>query len=411
MHWFYLLPCTIFIAVGVSTIVHNILLVKDRKRLANLKDEKLASSEFIAVSSRGYKLIARWTPNAQGNHPVCIPNGLGATIMTIGKIHDSLSEAGFSVLSYDRVGVGFSENEKNPPSVEDCIEDMYQVMKATQTDKTQKWILLGPSMGSIVAQSFMKRFPDLVSGFLNMDGLPHPFYICRAKFLKAATVYKITSYISYTGITRILTWLLMRKFIKQFESDCFSVDVILTQMNLPEFYYHVGIEFPLMMDLAEDVSNGWGVAAVEKLDFNTCTILASARPTQNGKFLDNGTWETLPRSNAELGDDWESDETISDAVTSIKSTMDESPLGRLWKNIIVRVLSARQYNYFGGESFYDKEMKRFAAAEHSLHFLVAKNGCRYVFPEIGHNNAFLEVPCITQCIKEIQEQLDSEYYY
>jgi pimeloyl-ACP methyl ester carboxylesterase len=399
----------VLFGVGINAI----LLSRDRKRIRECIQQGLARKEFFKVQSRGYTLIARWTPprNPQRALPICIPNGLAATVATIGKMQDAIAEYGYGVLSFDRVGVGFSENEKKPPTVQECVEDMYAVMKAVSKYNNgidfEKWILLGPSMGSVVAQSFMIRHPELVLGFLNMDRLPHPFYVNRKKFLRAGFVYKIITLLAYTGFMRVALWFSMKSTVKKFATSTFSTDIILSQMNVPEFWSHVAVEMPLMMDLAEDVSHGWGSVAIEKLDPFNCTTLAKAKPAQNGMF-DGKNWRTLPRSSAELDRDWASKESVDNVVNTVRQDLHTSALGRLWSHLSVRVMSARQYNYFGGESFYDKEMKRFAAAEHNMHALLARDGARYVFPELGHTNIFLEATCIARCIKEIQDSIQHE---
>jgi hypothetical protein len=66
-------------------------------------------------------------------------------------------------------------------------------------------------------------------------------------------------------------------------------------------------------------------------------------------------------------------------------------------------MSARSYDYPGGKSFYDVDMKRFAAAEHTMHALLAENGARYVFPTVGHDKLFLQVDAIVQSVVEIDD--------
>lgn len=57
--------------------------------------------------------------------------------------------------------------------------------------------------------------------------------------------------------------------------------------------------------------------------------------------------------------------------------------------------------HVAGDSFYDSEMKDWAAAEQTLHALLACDGERYVFPTKGHSDMFLEVAAIVLCIVEI----------
>lgn len=128
-----------------------------------------------------YTVVARFTIPDESNknikkNPICIPNGLGATIVTISILHEELVKEGYTVLSYDRLGVGFSDaNTTNiVPTAEDVVNEMNYVMNSLLPDETG-WILIGPSMGSIVAQCYMATYPEKVKGFVNVDGLPYPF--------------------------------------------------------------------------------------------------------------------------------------------------------------------------------------------------------------------------------------------
>ena len=75
-----------------------------------------------------------------------------------------------------------------PPTVEELVADMDYIMSQFLA-ADQKWVLLGPSMGSIVAQSYMWRHPEKVVGLLNMDGFPHGFCDKRAKFVDQAGMH------------------------------------------------------------------------------------------------------------------------------------------------------------------------------------------------------------------------------
>ncbi len=109
-------------------------------------------------------------------YPICIPNGLGATLVTISVLHEALVEKGYTVLTYDRLGVGFSDNNttNKSPTAKDVVAEMRFAMTSVMPSDT-KWVLLGPSMGSIVGQCYVAAYPETVVGFLNMDGLPYPF--------------------------------------------------------------------------------------------------------------------------------------------------------------------------------------------------------------------------------------------
>ncbi len=402
--WFIAL----FVVIGLQ-LVAALLRFRDRQLMRETKDRLVRSGQLRFVSTRhGHKLAVRYTMPRKDHpcprkYPVVIPNGLAATLATIGAIQDALVKEGFSVLSYDRLGVGLSDENKTGkvPTVEEVNDDLYEVM-CSVAPATQKWILFGPSMGSIAGQCFLGAHSDMVVAFMNLDGLAHPFHHLRKGFLRFGMMYKFNSYVAYTGMMRPMLFF-MRSFLKKFESSMFSVDFISAQMNSPEFYYNVGIEMVLMMDQAKRASDLWGPVSLDRLDDATIVTLASVRPTQNGLYA-GGVWTPLPRSRHELGTDW----ALTADVAALKSELlakATSPLAVFWQSLVVRSMSSRFYDYPGGKSFMKDEFKMKAAAEHAMLTLLAKNGVRYTFPTIGHNKLFLEVECAVKCVVEIDEAL------
>ena len=56
--------------------------------------------QLMKMPKTGNVLAVRWSPGGRRAYPVCIPNGLGATLVTISRLHELLVDMGFSVLSY-----------------------------------------------------------------------------------------------------------------------------------------------------------------------------------------------------------------------------------------------------------------------------------------------------------------------
>lgn len=116
--------------------------------------------------------------------PVLIPNGLGATAVLISQMQERLVDHGFTVLSFDRLGVGLSDANisKRSPSTHDAVTELDYVMESVILG-CKRWIMLGPSMGNIIAQCYISLHSDKVVRFLNMDGLPYPFLKHRSSFI------------------------------------------------------------------------------------------------------------------------------------------------------------------------------------------------------------------------------------
>ena len=127
-----------------------------------------------ASGGASYQLVARYTEPENYDPtipPVAMPNGLGATLVLTSCWHEELVRRGYRVLSFDRLGVGFTEDNPTgiPPTAPDVVREMDFVLNSVLPSST-KWILVGGSMGSIVAQCYISVFPNKVAGFLNMDG-------------------------------------------------------------------------------------------------------------------------------------------------------------------------------------------------------------------------------------------------
>lgn len=351
----------------------------------------------------------------QAHHkcPIVIPNGLAATMLLTGNSHDRLVAAGFTVLSFDRRGVGYSERCRDgsftPQTVDECVEELLDAMGSVIPYPGTKWIVLGPSMGSIVGQCFMAKYPDLVAGFMNLDGFPHPFTQHREGFLGYAKYYAFFSWLAWLGILR-LPLLCASRYLSMFSSSIATTSEIRSMFNSASFYQSTRYEFRLMMDCAQTATEAWGAVAVTELPETLRGALIRMKPDQYGSFDGaTNTFTSLPRAVSERGKDWDSVETTAAAREEIFRVVAAAgtaipPLPRLFGRIPVRVMSARSYDYPGGKQYVDS-MRDAAAAEHSLHVVMSyPRGKRYAFPLHGHNTLFQQLDCMVRCVEEVQQE-------
>lgn len=363
--------------------------------------------KHVAVPGGG-RLAVRWSPGGKRAHAVCIPNGLGATLVTISTLHERLVALGFSVLTYDRDGVGMSDTRRARAggrahaTAAETVADMRAVMDAVAPGA--RWILVGPSMGSIVAQCFVAAHPERVVGVLNMDGLPFPFATKRRRFELAAVVYKVYAALIWTGVVRAGLSAAARA-LAPLASSAFSVPLIIAQMNQRSFFASLACEMLTMMDCADAASSAWGpLFDIANMPRARLVELANAAPAACGDIVAATTakaeptpppaataWVDLPRSVSEVGGNaWAPQHAVKDALIAAADATAAGPsLPRTWRTLSVRVMSARSYD-FGtlGELFYDKDMRLFAGAEHNLHALLARSGARTVFPSRHHGMMF-----------------------
>jgi pimeloyl-ACP methyl ester carboxylesterase len=418
-----------------------------------------------------YTLVARFTepaPTAEvkrGAHPVCIPNGLGATMVTISILHEELVRRGFTVLSFDRLGVGFSDANTScqSPTAEDVVKEMHFVMQTVLTASNAaatRWVLIGPSMGSIVGQCYAAEHPDSVAGFLNMDGLPYPFVQFRSRFEMAAKLYKIYPYIIWTGILRPFIALAFRNpKLRWVVSGAFNMDVVTAQLNDARFFSNIGLEMITMMHCAAFAAAAWGplsivpvieakeggAGAVPAEAGELLSVLAGAPPDESIEVdeMTPGKERRLPTdfvSQSEVAEEWRDASAVQEAVQKVrtyessqgqsgaavaatetnelhKGLIEGSSVGgssgrlaQIWKQLVVRVMSGRSHDYGNpiANSFYTDSMKDYAAIEHAMHALLAKNGSRTVYPHLSHMQMFSQCQEIVKYTIEIADALANE---
>jgi len=293
------------------------------------------------------------------------------------------------------VGLSDINSQGNPPTVDECVEDCLLVMNSVLPADKQ-WIMVGPSMGGIVATCFIAKHPQRVVGFLNMDGVPHPFAKPKIteKFMGYRKIYECWAACAWTGIMRCAVCCASSS-LKTFATKSFPASFLKAQMNLSNFWRNTGLEFPLMMECCAVTNDAWGVHSVLKLSPAEATQLARVKPTQYGVF-ENEEWKTLPRAPAEIGPDWLSTEDTEQLLATLKAK-GTSPLSSAFENIVVRVMQARDFDAVG----YDEEMKQMQAAEGSLQMLMAADGARFAFPTMKHGDMFKQLGAILRAVAEI----------
>lgn len=257
---------------------------------ANMKIITVPGDVHTCSKGKPYNVFAVFTVPAAGTTyaPVCVPNGLGANAVLISKMQEALVDAGFSVLSFDRFGVGLSdENIINiAPTASDVVREMEFVMNSVQPAST-KWILLGPSMGSIVAQCYIAEHPNKVVGFLNMDGLPYPFIMHRNMFDWAGFIYRMYASIVWTGILRPCLYMGRKDIWKMFGSREFTIEIMLALMNQRRFFANVALEMQTMMDCCAFAERAWGEQSLLRMSTGDLQVCKNMVPLHPHSFVPN----------------------------------------------------------------------------------------------------------------------------
>lgn len=117
---------------------------------------------------------------------------------------ESLNQQGYDVIRHNHRGHGKDIDESNRghyESIEQVSEDAYEIMQTLYPEKNNlPYIVLGHSMGSIIARKYVEMYPDLMQGLiLTGTGL---FPIIKGEFL--ASMMKLVTMVF--GKRRRLKW-------------------------------------------------------------------------------------------------------------------------------------------------------------------------------------------------------------
>lgn len=273
---------------GIGPLIQYLYKRKDDKildrnslviQLPDMRVITVPGTVHAATKGLPYRLALRFSlPQGQYRDKpkayVCIPNGLGATMVILGKLQDMLTDHGFAVLTFDRLGVGFTDDNPSglSPTVLDTVRECDYVMSSVIPNQDVKWIMVGPSMGSTVAQCYIATYPEKVVGFLNMDGVAYPFHNQRKLFNFAAKIYKFYPMIIWTGILRPFIAIASKQSAKMFVSRTFPLDVARAQLNQARFFSNIALEMKTMMDGCEFASIAWGSLNIAKFDPQTLSV-------------------------------------------------------------------------------------------------------------------------------------------
>lgn len=392
-----------------------------------------------ASGGRPYMIMVRMTkPNTPNTDlpPVIFPGGLASNLMTMSRHQDELTKRGFTVVNFDRLGVGFSDaydaNATRPPSALDVAKEMNYVMTHIDCiEENTKWIQVGGSMGTNVATAFVCLFPNRLCGFLNLDGLPHAFLKIQCKkFLKdGKDIMGVMKKIRWTGLPR-LVFSLALKPVLPIMGDTFTKRQLIGTMCREQFFTATGLEYITLMSCCDLECAAWGQQATMELDNDCLRIMASLEPDESVIVHESKGIKreiTQQRSKSELGsrymkrqdpefvtfeskfdamalrqpEDLDRNKThcnwpqptpshpVGNYVGGVHNDTIIYPLAPQFKTMVVRIMCARDYT--GLERDYTQEARNHAAARCTLQSLNCNNAKVYYYPDLSHLNLWQQV--------------------
>ena len=367
----------------------------------DVPDESSNESESLLEHEHRHTPSSSSSSSSHSLPPVVLPGGLGSTLATTSLLHDALSHAGYDVLSFDRIGVGYSSipasGEGIPMSAH--IEDMHRLMSHLRPNAS--WIIVGGSFGSAVGQLYTAIHPESVTGFVNLDGLPYPLYELegtRDAFRSFGTIYKFEAFLSSLGLFRFALWMVSRHIDLDsiFRDTPFSSTEIYAQIQNSNLLRTIAREMPLMEECSDMCVEQWGDMDLFLLPSALLDRLKIAPADV-----------TITESQAVTADEDEREvlQEIREAIHEIPTC---SPIALRWRDIPVRSISCRDYSYDPMEVIMKPAMKELYVAEHAFLSLYSKNGVRKVFPNMTHLGVLRLNDHVVTAVDEISNFLTSE---
>jgi pimeloyl-ACP methyl ester carboxylesterase len=406
-----------------------------------------------ASAGKSYQVMVRLTKPSEAPEtplpPVIFPGGLMSNLMTMSKHQNELTEKhGFTVVNFDRLGVGFSDphppDNTSPSSAADVAREMDYVMTNCRgIDSDAKWIQVGGSMGTNVATAFVTLFPNRLCGFFNLDGLPHAFLQIQCKkFVKDGPALMNTMRrLRWTLLPRLAFNVALRPMVPVI-GDAFTPAQLVGVMCRDQFFVASGFEYATLMSCCDLECAAWGAAATTEYDSEMMRVMASLAPDES--VIVNEAEGLVPRtvteerSASELGvaflsrnghdaiaiqpklrsmglrnaKDIDKTKTYcnwpdapnhpaGEFIGGVDANTTIHPLATEFEKMVVRAMCARDYK--GLESAYTQTARNHAAARTTLHVLMSGDGKSYYYPRLNHMNLWQQVAEVVGITHEIAQ--------
>lgn len=133
------------------------------------KQQKLEDGPFLRGKSvrlpKGLVNYCLEGPEFPAPLVVCI-HGLNGSIATFSNFQPLLCKAGFRTLTFDLYGFGLSASPYGRLDNTTYVDQVHGLLEAIGVPPEEKVLLLGFSMGGVIAVEFVRRFPEKVKRLL-----------------------------------------------------------------------------------------------------------------------------------------------------------------------------------------------------------------------------------------------------
>ncbi len=154
-------------ATGLLVVIVGIIVLGATYQfIATQRDQQTYLPPGQLVDVGGYKLHVHSMGENQGNPTVILLSCGGCMVPNWGWIQPGIAQF-TRVVAYDRAGFGWSEHATIPRTADQLITELHTALEKAAIPGP--YLLIGHSLGGLVARLYVTRYPAAVAGMILLD--------------------------------------------------------------------------------------------------------------------------------------------------------------------------------------------------------------------------------------------------
>ena len=235
----------------VAVVLAAVLAIAITLQIVAVARERRQPPPAILLGPAGARRHVRLEGRGLGP-TVVFEQGAGGVGPLWWAVQDAVAEFA-PVLTYDRLGLGWSDDASPTRSVEQRVEELRELLEIAQTPKP--YVLVAHSYGGLLARQFARKYRDRTAGLVLVDTLEEASFL-RSDVLKIyarfCMILSAVAFVQVLGLPRLWSSL----FGGNRETDARST--ALAQLSLrPTMYRGMRDDFRSLTRLPEAQRESW----------------------------------------------------------------------------------------------------------------------------------------------------------
>lgn len=286
MEWLLLLGKIVawFIAVIIALSVIGFAY----QGIAVKLDDRIPPGELVTVSGRTMHLLCL---GKQSGPTIILEAGGSNSSITSRRIQSEIAEFA-RVCAYDRAGYGFSDPVLQNRTFDEISEDLDELLVGA--DIAPPYILLGESMGGLMARNYYRLHPEKVAGVMLLDAAEEVHTFGRLDKLKGMqSTASTTSWFARIGLIRLLLKLVPEKAGIPADLSTERRAEIVAEYSRPEFFKSAVKELEAYFSTPLEMQKAGGFGSLGSIP--TIVVTHGEPLTGSQAFLEEGWREAQIR--------------------------------------------------------------------------------------------------------------------